>query len=142
MDISTLTTDAVYWVQYLELSGVAVAGSLGGNSGDLIVVHVHNLRVLWHGAGVGEGHGHVIVIYPGFAPDGEHLLLILLAVNGHGVGNGGLRRGGHAGGEHIVIGSAPLVNILGGGQDAVANVQLGAGESRGHLQVGDVPVWQ
>ena len=69
-------------------------------------------------------------------------VLGILAVNGHGVGNGGLRRGGHAGGEHIVIGSAPLVNILGGSQDAVANVQLGAGESRGHLQVGDVPVWQ
>ena len=40
------------------------------------------------------------------------------------------------------LGGPGLVDVLGGGQDAVADVQLGAGEPRGHLQVGDVPVGQ
>ena len=142
LDVSALTRHAFSGVQHLELPGIAVAGALSGDSGDLVVVHVHDLRALRHGAGVGEGHGHVVIIYPRLAPDGEHLLLVFLAVNGYGVGHGGLRRGGHAGGEHIVIGSAPLVDVLGGGQDAVSNVQLGAGEPRGHLQIGDVPVGQ
>ena len=67
-------------------------------------------------------------------------MLVLLAVNGHGIGHGGLRRGGHPGFQHIVIGGSPLVDVLGGGQDALAPVQFQAGESRRDFEVGDVPV--
>ena len=140
LDVTALPLDAAHGVQHLELPGVAVAGSLSGDSGDLVVVHVHDLRALRHLVGIGKGHGHVVIIYPRLAPDGEHLLLVFLAPDGHGVGRGFVRRDGHAGGEHIVVGSAPLVDVLGGGQDAVSNVQFTPGEAGGHLQVGNVPV--
>ena len=140
LDISALSLDTVCWVKPLELPGIAVPGAAGRDSGDLLVVHVHDLHALRHGAGVREGHGHIVVIYPGLAPDSKYLLLILLAVNGHGVGRGFVRRGGHAGSEHIVVGGAPLVDILGGGQDAVADVQLGAGEPRRNFEVSDIPI--
>ena len=127
-------------IEDFELAGVAVAGGLGSDGGDLVVVHVHDFRALRHLGGVGKGHGHVVVIYPGLAPNGKDLLFVLLAVDGHGVGGGLVRRNGHAGVQHIVIGSAPLVDVLGGGQDAVADVQLAPGQAGGDLEVIDGPV--
>ena len=140
MDVSALARHAFSGVQHLELPGIAVAGALSGHSGNLVIFHVHDFRALRHLIGIGKGHGHVVIIYPRLAPDGEHLLLVFLAPDGHGVGRGFVRCDGHPGREHIVVGSAPLVDVLGGGQDAVADVQLGAGEPRRNFEVSDIPI--
>ena len=142
LDVPALALDAASGIDDLELAGVAVPGGLCGDGVDLPVVQVHDLRPDGDGAGVGKGHRHIVVVHPGLAPDREHLLEVVLAADGHGVGGGAVRGDGHPGFQHIVIGGAPLVDVLGGGQDAVANVQLAPGQAGGHLQVGDVPVGQ
>ena len=140
LDAPGLARHALQGIEDFELAGVAVAGGLGSDGGDLVVVHVHDFRALRHLGGVGKGHGHVVVIYPGLAPNGKDLLFVLLPVDGHGVGGGLIRRDGHAGVQHVVVGGAPLVDVLGGGQDAVANVQLAPGQAGGDLEVIDGPV--
>ena len=45
----------------------------------------------------------------------------------------------HFGCEHIVVGGAALINVLGGGQDAISSIQLLSGEAGGDLQIIDVP---
>ena len=140
LDVPALARYAVSGVEHLELSGVAIPGGLGGDSGDLVVVHIHDFCACGHAGRIGKIHRYIVVIYPCLAPNGEHLLLIFLAVDGHGIGHGGLRRGGHPGLQHIVIGGAPLIDVLGRGQDAVADVQLCAGEAGGYFKIGDIPV--
>ena len=122
------------------MPGVAIRGGLGGDGGDLVVVGIHDLCAIRNTAGIRERYGHIVVVHPGLAPDGKHLLQVCLAVDGHGVGRGLVRRDGHPGSEHIVVGRAPLINVLGSGQDAVANVQFRAGQAGGYLQIGDIPV--
>ena len=142
LDVPALALDAVHGVEDFECPGIAVRGGLGGDSGDLIVVGVHDLCALRHTVRVGEGHGHIVVVHPGLTPDGKHLLLVLLAADGHRVGRGVVWGDGHAGFQHIVVGGAALVDVLGRGQDAVADVQFGAGQAGGHLQICNVPVGQ
>ena len=140
LDAPGLARHALQGIENFELAGVAVAGRLGSDGGDLVVVHVHDFRALRHLRGVGKGHGHIVVIYPGLTPNGKDLLFVLLPVDGHGIGGGLIRRYGHAGVQHVVVGGAPLVDVLGGGQDAVANVQLAPGQARGYFEVIDGPV--
>ena len=140
LDAPGLPLHALHGVENLELAGVAVIGGLSGDGSDLVVVHVHDPRALRHLRGVGEVHGHIVVIYPGLTPDSEHLLLVLLPVDGDGVGSGFVRRDGHARVQHIVVGGAPLVDVLGRGQNPLGPIQFQAGEAGGHLQVIDRPV--
>jgi len=139
LDVSALALNAVHGVEDFERPGIAVRGVLCGDGGDLLVVGVHDLRALRHTVRVGEGHRHIVVIHPSLAPDGEHLLQVCLAADGHGVGRGLVCRDGHPGSEHIVVGGAALVDVFGCGQDAVADVQLAPRQAGSHLQVGNVP---
>ena len=140
LDAPGLARHALQGIEDFELAGVAVTGAAGGNSGDLLVIHVHDLGPSGYAGRVGKGHGHVIVIYPRLAPNGKDLLLALLAVDGHGIGGRLVRRDSHARVQHVIVGGAPLVDVLGGGQDAVADVQLAPGQARGYFEVIDGPV--
>ena len=131
---------AVSGIEDFECPRIAVRGGLGGDSGDLVVIAIYDLCAVRNTAGVRKCYGHVVVVHPSLAPDLECLLLVFLSVDGHRIGGRLVRCDGHSGREHVVIGRTPLIDVLGGGQDTVSDVQLCAGEAGGHLQVGDIPV--
>ena len=68
------------------------------------------------------------------------MLLVLSAIHGDGIGHGLIRGGGHPGFQHIIVGGAPLVDVLGGGQNLLAPFQLRPRQAGGHLEVVDIPV--
>ena len=126
LDAAALALDAVCGVQHFEFPAVAVPGPLRSDGGNVLIVLIHDAGPLGHRTGVCKGYGYIVVIHPCFAPDGEYLLLVLLAVHGDGVGNRLIRGGRHPGLQHIIVDGAPLVDILGSRQNTVADVQLRA----------------
>ena len=126
LDAAALALDAVCGVQHFEFPAVAVPGPLRSDGGNVLIVLIHDAGPLGHRTGVCKGYGYIVVIHPCFAPDGEYLLFVLLAVHSDRVGSRFIRGGRHPGFQHIIVGGAPLVDILGRRQDAVADVQLRA----------------
>ena len=139
LDAAALVLDGFCGVQHLKLSGIPVPSSFRGNSGHILVVHVDDPGAIGNGGGVLKGNRNVVIVDPCFTPNREYLLIVVLTINTDRIGHGMVRGSRHFGCEHIVVGGASLINILGSSQDAVASVQLRSGEAGGNLQIIDVP---
>ena len=112
LDAAGLTRHRRSRVQDFELARIAVAGAGGGNGGNILVLHVHDSRSFRHGGGVRERHADGIVAHPGVGMEGEHLLLILLAIHGDGIGYIPVGRGSHAGRQDFAPGRATRIDVL------------------------------
>ena len=142
LDTAGFAIHAFQRVQNLELAGIAVAGALRGNGGDVPVVHVHNPGAVGNRSRICKEHLHRIVTYPGFAPECENLLFVLLSINGDLVGRVPIRGAGDFRGQHLCPGRAAGIDVLGGGEHLLGALQFYPGKGRVDLEVVDVPVAQ
>ena len=133
LDAAALVLDGFCGVQHLKLSRIAVPSSFRGNSGHILVVHVDDPGAIGNGGGVLKGNRNVVIVDPCLTPNCKYLLIVVLTINSDRIGHGMVRGSRHFGCEHIVVGGAALVDVLGSSQDAVANVQFRTGKARGHL---------
>ena len=80
-----LVAYAVFWVQHLELTGIAGAVGRGPDLGDVVIIHVYDTGALRHFIGHGESNVDVVIAHPCFRIRREHLLQVFLAVYGDGI---------------------------------------------------------
>ena len=129
-------------IQNLELAGIAVSGALRGNGGNVPIVHIHDSGSFGDRCGICKEHLHRIVTYPGFAPECENLLFVLLSINGDLVGRVPIRGAGDFRGKHLCPGRTAGIDVLGGGEHLLGALQFYPGKGRVDLEVVDVPVAQ
>ena len=137
---ATLACNSVSRIEHFELCTIALSGAGGGNRGNVIVLHIHDAGTLRDFIGIGKGYGDVIVAHPGFTMDGEHLLFILTAIDGYGIGFITVRGRGQLGSLHGAPCGAALIDVLCSSKDFLRTFHLHAGQSGIDLQIGNVPV--
>ncbi len=140
LDAARLALDALHRIQHLEGPAVAVVHPLRLDGRDVLVILVHNTGAGGDTCGVSEGDVDGIVVYPGFAPDGELLLLVLLAVNGDLVSRVTIRRAGYLRALHVVPGGALGIDVLGCRQDLLGPLCLVPGQVGIYRELVDIPV--
>ena len=125
-----LVAYAVFWVQHLELTGIAGPVGRGSDFGDVVVVHVYDAGALRHFIRHGESDVDVIVANPCFRIRCEHLLQVFLAVYGDGIGRIfiGCHRDGRL--RHTVPPDTAFVDVLCRHQQFFAAFLLYAGQGR------------
>ena len=133
---------AFHGVQDFEFTGVAVPGGFRGDRGDIPVIHIHDPGPLRDHGRIGKGDIDLIIAHPGFRPEGEDLLLVLLAVNGDLVGNISVRGAGYLGRENLIPGRASSIDVLGGSEHLLGALQLHPGQIGIDLEVVNVPITQ
>ena len=137
---ATLACNGIGRIQNLELCSIALSGTCGGNCGNILVIHVHNACALGNFIGISKGYGDVIIAHPGFTVDGEHLLFILTAIDGYGIGFIAVRGCGQLGSLHGAPCGAALIDVLCRSKDFLCPFHLYAGQGGIDLQIGNVPV--
>ena len=137
---ATLACNSVSRIEHFELCSIALPGAGGGNCGNILVIHIHDAGALRYFIGIGKGYGNVIITHPCLAVDGEHLLFVLTAINGYGIGFIAVRGCGQLGSLYGAPCGAALIDVLCGSKDFLRPFHLHAGQGGIDLQIGNVPV--
>ena len=129
-------------IDHLELAGIPVSGAGSGDLGDLLIVHIHDLRPCRHSGGIGKGHADVVVAHPCLRGEGEDLLHILLAIDRYRIGLRAIRLRSQSGLKNLRPCGASTIDVLGGSQDLIGTLKLHTGQGRVDLEIIDVPMAQ
>ena len=114
-------------IQYLELASIAVACTLGGDRGNVLIVHVHNACALRDERWIRKRHIYRIITYPSFRPESKNLLLVLLSVNGDLIGGIPIWSAAYLRGEHFIPGRTTGINVLCRSQNLLRSLEFYAG---------------
>ena len=137
---AALPLNGLRGVEDLELAGEAALRRLHAvDAGDVIAAQSHDPGPLGHRTGVRKGDVDHAAIHPRLAGHGEELLVILLALESHGIRLLLVRDRRDLGGQDLVPVHAVCVDELGGGQDPACRRLVRGGVDR---EVRDVPVGQ
>ena len=139
LDAASLTLNAFCRVKHLELTGISVTSSFGGNGGNILIVEVNNPGAFGNRGGVSEAHIDRVIANPGLALESKDLLLILLAVHSDGVCGITIRGAGNTGGKNFRPASTSGVNVLCRCKDLLCPGQFIPGQGGIDFQVVDVP---
>ena len=135
-----LTFHAANGIQDLELTGVTIASSLGGNHINFLVIHIHDLGTGRYSRGIGESDIDGIVADPSFRSDSEDLLQVILAIDGHGIRYFLIGFGGDVGCQNLRPCGATTVDVFGGCQNLICSFELHTSQVGIDLHIVDVPV--
>ena len=135
LDAAALVLNGFRRVQHLELSAIPITSPFCRNSSHILVVHIDDPGSVWNGGGVLEGNRNVVIVDPCLTPSRKYLLIVVLTLDADRIGHRMVRGSCHFGCEHIVVGGAALINVLGGGQDAISSIQLLSGEAGGDRSI-------
>ena len=140
LDAAALARHAVFGVEHLEGTLVAIAGIGDLDLGDVLVVLIHDAGTGGDGGWVLERYIDSLPVHPGRGGDGKHLLAVGGPVNGDGVGRLLVRGGGELGLRHAGPPGALRVDLDGGVEDIFPNLPLRASKAGGHGDGADVPL--
>ena len=140
LDTAVGTGNGAFGVDDFELRTIPITRSLCLQGGNLIVLHIHDLRTGGHAGRISEGDRNMAITYPGLGPEGEDLLLILLAIDGHIICNRTVGSAGDVGLKKFIPVGTTTINVLCRGKYGLGPFQLFTLEGRIDLHIVDVPM--
>ena len=114
-------------IQYLELASIAVACTLSGDRGNILIIHVHDAGPIRYIVRHRKRDIDGVIAYPGFRPESKDLLLVLLSVNGDLIGGIPIWSAAYLRGEHFIPGRTTGINVLCRSQNLLRSLEFYAG---------------